>query len=167
MTFEQAIEAGQVTSDEAAAIFDSLPPVSVDFMLGTWRGSEFPSGHPNDGQLSASGWFGKRFKDAETVDPLMFHTQDRKGIYAVDPIKMKTAQEAGASAMEQDAVEAEAPAARLRIVEYRGVPSAAMIYDAMPINDHFRKVDDDTVLGAMDARGDDGIYFFVLRREPG
>ena len=43
------------------------------------------------------------------------------------------------------------PAARLRMVEYRGVVTGTMIYDALPINDHFRAVDEDTLLGAMDS----------------
>jgi hypothetical protein len=38
------------------------------------------------------------------------------------------------------------------MTEYRGVVSATMIYDALPINDVFRKVEDGTVLGAMDFR---------------
>ena len=71
MTFAEAIKAGKVTSDEAYAIFDSLPPTSVEKMIGTWKGEEFPSGHPNDGLLAESGWFGKRFTDADTVDPLL------------------------------------------------------------------------------------------------
>jgi hypothetical protein len=45
--------------------------------------------------------------------------------------------------------------------------SATMIYDALPINDVFRKVDADTMLGAMDIRGTTEPFFFVLRREPG
>ena len=57
------------------------------------------------------------------------------------------------------------PAARLRMVEYRGVVTGTMIYDALPINDHFRAVDDDTLLGAMDLRGLPDPFLFVLRRE--
>jgi hypothetical protein len=40
-----------------------------------------------------------------------------------------------------------------------------MIYDNLPINDVFRKVDQDTVLGAMDLKGIPRPFFFVLRRE--
>ena len=57
------------------------------------------------------------------------------------------------------------PAARLRMVEYRGVVTGTMIYDALPINDHFRAVDEDTLLGAMDFRGMESPFMFVLRRE--
>jgi hypothetical protein len=41
-----------------------------------------------------------------------------------------------------------------------------MCYDALPINDVFRKVDDDTLVGAMDLRGLQMPFMFVLRREP-
>ncbi len=59
------------------------------------------------------------------------------------------------------------PKARLRMTEFRGVTTATMIYDALPINDVFRKVDADTALGVMDRRGEKApaLLFFVLRRE--
>lgn len=57
------------------------------------------------------------------------------------------------------------PQARLRTVEHRGVRTATMIYDAQPIHDHFRRLDDDTVLGVMDLRGVPDPFFFLLRRE--
>ena len=38
-------------------------------------------------------------------------------------------------------------------------------YDALPINDVFRKVDDDTLVGAMDLRGLEMPFMFVLRRD--
>jgi hypothetical protein len=62
-------------------------------------------------------------------------------------------------------LQTEQPKARLRMTEYRGVVSATMIYDSLPINDVFRKVDEDCVLGAMDMRSTPQPFFFVLRRE--
>lgn len=58
-----------------------------------------------------------------------------------------------------------APKARLRTTRYRGVDTATMLYDQLPINDVFRQLDDQTVLGAMDLRGLRHPYFFVLRRD--
>ena len=40
-----------------------------------------------------------------------------------------------------------------------------MIYDQMPVNDVFRKLDDNTVLGVMDQKGIDIPFFFKLSRE--
>ncbi|UUZ58475.1 DUF4334 domain-containing protein [Nocardioides sp. B-3] len=54
--------------------------------------------------------------------------------------------------------------ARLRAVEHRGVVTAAMVYDHLPIIDVFRRVDADTLLGVMDLRGMPP-YVFVLTRE--
>ena len=48
---------------------------------------------------------------------------------------------------------------------YRGVLTATMCYDALPINDVFRKVDNDTLVGAMDLRGLEMPFMFVLRRD--
>lgn len=50
------------------------------------------------------------------------------------------------------------------ITQYRGIDTATMVYDAQPINDIFRRVSDDTVLGLMDLRGLATPYFFSLRR---
>ncbi len=55
---------------------------------------------------------------------------------------------------------------QLREVKFRGVVSAAMVYDSQAIIDHFRKVDEDTVAGAMDTRlmPEAGTYYFYLKR---
>jgi hypothetical protein len=166
MTFDDAIKAGKVTTEEAYAIFDSLEPTEIDSLFGTWKGAEFPSGHPVDGSLADSGWFGKRFKDADTVDPLLFYKSDRETFFAADPLKKFAASARGVTdiADVQQEIETSAPTARLRKVEYRGKVTVAMIYDQAPIIDYFRKVDDDTLLGAMDRRGDKGTYFFVLHQ---
>jgi hypothetical protein len=162
--FEDAIEAGNVTQEQARELFDALPSMDLDSLIGTWAGSEFPSGHPNDGSLSNSGWYGKRFLDHESVDPLLFWTADGKDLFAADPSKILSGMRSGKVADAQAEFETQQAKARLRMVEFRGVSTATMIYDNLPIFDHFRKVNEDTVLGAMDARGDAATYFFVLRR---
>jgi hypothetical protein len=57
------------------------------------------------------------------------------------------------------------PKARLRTIEHRGVATAAMVYDALPIIDVFRRVDADILLGLMDLRGLARPFFFLLRRD--
>ncbi len=54
-------------------------------MFGTWHGAELPTGHPLDGLLTASGWWGKQFVDAETVHPLLFPTADGTALWALNP----------------------------------------------------------------------------------
>ncbi|WP_324273741.1 DUF4334 domain-containing protein [Blastococcus brunescens] len=45
--------------------------------------------------------------------------------------------------------------------------TAAMVYDALPVIDVFRRVGPDVVVGAMDMRGLPAPFFFLLEREPG
>ncbi len=51
---------------------------------------------------------------------------------------------------------ARGPVATVKTVAYDGVSSAAMVYDIKPITDHFRRIDEKTVLGMMIIEGDPG-----------
>lgn len=159
---------------EATAYFDSLAAVRCDEIRGRWKGREVPTGHPMDGLLEASGWYGKQFDGDDEVHPLLF-TAPGGDIFAVDPRKVPLglAPKVPASVVErgQGALGVLKPAlrtrkhrARLRAIEHRGVVTAAMVYDHLPIIDVFRRVDDDTLLGVMDLRGS-APYVFVLTRE--
>lgn len=125
-------------------LFDELEPIDLPFMLGEWDGGVFKSGHPGEKQLTGLGWVGKTFHGNNDVDPIV--TRDEKGERVANPILGK---------------------ASLRMVAYRGAVTATMIYDKHPIFDHFRKVDDDLVVGVMDRKGEDVPLFFYLRRLPG
>lgn len=166
------------TTADALELFDSRPAVEPDFMIGTWHGAEMPTDHPLDGMLAASGWWGKRFLDSESVDPLLFPTGDGTALWALNPVlafaglgvatripALKNQNFAGTIAALKPALNARGPKARLRTTRFRGVDSATMVYDQLPINDVFRQVDDATVIGAMDLRGIRAPYFFVLQRD--
>ena len=59
---------------------------------------------------------------------------------------------------------------RLREVEHRLSVTVAMVYDQMPVADHFRRISDSIVIGAMQTRGSDEVGYFYLARlddEPG
>lgn len=172
------LPAAPTTTADALALFDSLPAVEPDFMIGTWRGAELPTHHPLDGMLAASGWWGKAFLDSETVHPLLFPTSDGRGLWPLNPAlafgglgiatkipALKRQNFAGTIARLKPALQARGPKARLRTTRYRGVDTATMMYDQLPINDVFRLLDDRTVLGAMDLRGIKAPYFFVLQRD--
>jgi hypothetical protein len=165
-----------VAPDEALAYFDSLPVVEPDEMLGRWRGSGLPTGSPLDGLLEAYGWYGKEFLDDETVHPLLF--ADRSGRpRPVDPSLLPVnllRDYAGflqfwplrtALTRLRPLLYTNRPKARLREIRHRGVVTAAMVYDTLPIIDVFRKVSDDVRLGAMDLRGLPAPFLFVLRRD--
>jgi hypothetical protein len=165
------------TTDAALTFFDGCPPVRVEEMTGRWRGSGLPTGSPLDGLLESYGWYGKEFVDAETVHPLLF--ADRAGRpRPVDPALVPVAVLRDHTAVAHHPLARAAfgavrpllvtrkPKARLRAVEHRGVVTAAMVYDALPIVDVFRRVSAGTVLGLMDLRGLTAPFFFVLRRDP-
>jgi hypothetical protein len=170
-----AIERG-TTPAEALEVFDSLPALLVESIIGTWRGGEVPTGHVFDGLLGPSGWYGKTFRSADDVDPLIFARRDGRrfaGNPAMMPLPLiqrfpglaKHPLSAALFRAVAPLLATRRARARLRLTEFRGVSSATMIYDDLPINDVFRRVDDNTVLGAMDIRGCDLPFFFTLRRE--
>ncbi|MFL9826776.1 DUF4334 domain-containing protein [Rhodoplanes sp. SY1] len=169
------LEAG-ATAAEAFALFDALPAVPLDAMTGRWRGRGLPTGHRFDGLLEALGWYGKEFVDAETVYPLLFRRRDGS-LLALDPGRLPvgllvrwprlagSAVVRGAFRRALPLFATARPAARLRLVSFRGRAGAAMVYDRQPIIDVFRQVDADTLLGVMDLRGLPEPYVFVLRRD--
>ena len=169
-----ALEPRCSTAD-ALAFFDSLPAVRAEEMFGRYKGREIATGHPMNGTLAASGWYGKQFDDLETVHPLVMTTGGGK-LFALDPrkIPMGLAEKVPPSVVAaghkllslfEPLVGTTKPRARLRHLEHRGVVTAAMIYDHLPIIDVFRRVDERTLLGLMDQRRDTEPLFFVLERE--
>lgn len=171
------LQATTPSPNEVFAFYDALSPVDVDSMLGRWRGEGLNTGHPLDGVLERFGWFGKEFIDAEQVHPLLFKA-GADGTRALNPGFMPMelglrfpALNNGVTAalfrFVQPLLGTHQPRARLRMVEFRGQRTAAMVYDQLAIIDVFRKVDDDTLLGVMDMKGMDQPFFFVLRRDPG
>ena len=164
------------TTSQALVCFDALAPVGVEEMLGAWRGREVPTGHPLGGLLERFGWHGKRFDGPEDAHPLVFAARDGS-VFAVNPailpvhLAVRRPALARAPLVPQifsrvaPALRTTAPRARLRMTEYRGVLSATMVYDALPLLDVFRRVDADTRLGVMDLRGVAVPLVFVLRRE--
>lgn len=164
-----------VARAEALALFDSLPAVRVAEMIGIWRGEEVPTGHPLDGLLAPLGWIGKQFTGPDEVQPLVFEGPKGAPIY-LSPglLPMQTLvrhapllRRWGAARLfplVRGLLRTTDPQARLRDVDYRGVVSAAMVYDRQPIIDPFRRLDSETLLGLMDLRDCPEPYVYMLRR---
>jgi len=165
-----------VAPEEALAFFDALPPVPAVDMIGRWRGSGLPTGSRLDGLLEAYGWYGKEFSGSESVHPLLFRSRagrprpvdpawlplgllrDHAGLARLWPVR-------AAFGRLRPLLSTNQPKARLRTIEHRGVSTAALVYDALPIIDVFRRIGPDVVIGAMDLRGLPAPFFFLLERE--
>lgn len=171
---QSILEAGQTTTEKALALFDALEPVNLEFMFGCWQGSGLHTSHPMDGLLEASNWYGKEFVDAENVHPLLFLDRQKQVFkVAPNPTAMKWVLKLPIPRNDSwkplfmfiiSFLKTEKSQARLRMVQYRGQVSATMIYDYLPINDAFRKVDENTVLGIMDYKESSQAFFFILKR---
>jgi hypothetical protein len=174
-TFQTLQGRGRATTAEALALFDQLDPVALEWMMGRWRGSEFPTGHALDGVLTVANWYGKEFVNPDCVHPLVcLDNHNRLFNLAVNPTLFKVMLKlplpkhpalkplfTWLNAQQKTA----ASQAHLRLVDFRGKVSAAMIYNELPIQDVFRKVDENTVLGLMDYGEFPEPFFFVLQRD--
>lgn len=171
---QSILKTGKTTTEKALQLFDALESVNLDFMFGLWRGFGLYTSHPMDGLLEASNWYGKEFINSENVHPLLFLDNNDK-IIKVAPNSMAMNWALKLPILKNDfmkpllkltnsLLKTEKSQARLRMMEYRGKVSATMIYDYLPINDSFRKIDDHTVLGIMDFKDSYQPFFFVLKR---
>ena len=132
------------------ALWADLATVEVEGMLGAWRGGDFATGHLASKVLEKVRWHGKRFDSPLEAVPLVCRDEDGA---------LYSNKEAGGGGE-----------ASLWPVGFRGEVTATMVYDRMPVFDHFKKVDGDTVMGIMNGKlglafGVDDLYYFWLERE--
>jgi hypothetical protein len=155
--------------------FQTLPPIEPSEMIGLWAGRGIPSGHSIDGVLENLGWFGKRFTPGMRADALLFRVGEQR-LIPINPARIslrlalrfhKVGRTRAAKSLFsylQSLFRAKGQVASLKTMSFHGVPSAAMTYDDQPIVDHFRRMDDRRIMGAMTIQGDDRIYFFELEK---
>lgn len=135
---------------ELDAFWATLEPAKLDFMLGEWKGGEFHTGHRANGFMDRLNWFGKTFVSATDAKPLV----------CLD--------EHGAKFSNTEAMNGEAS---LWLEEFRGEVTATMVYDGRPVHDHFKRIDDNAVMGIMNGKGaidrtsgaDRYLYFYLER----
>ncbi|TDF83854.1 DUF4334 domain-containing protein [Pseudomonas sp. H9] len=150
--FEQLKSTPLLKDDELLAFFDSLESVTPDQALGRWKGGDFNTGHWGNAALKAMKWYGKWYRSKLDAVPLVCY--DEHGcLFSNKTMKGE---------------------ASLWELEFRGKVSTTMIYDGVPIFDHLRKVDDNTLFGIMDGKSFEGpfpdivdngkYYFFYLER---
>ncbi len=137
---------GPIADAELDDFWASLAPAIIDGMIGEWKGGEFLTGHKMNGQLEKARWFGKTFKSAGDVQPLVCLDADGNKFSNVAMGKGE---------------------ASLWLEDFRGEVTATMVYDGQPVHNHFKNIDDDAVIGIMNGKGvlDNGrYYYFYLER---
>lgn len=137
---------GKIADAELDEFWETLAPMTLDGMIGEWKGGEFDTGHRMNGQLEKARWFGKTFKSVNDVQPLVCLDVDGNKFSNVEMGKGE---------------------ASLWLEEFRGEVTATMVYDGQPVHDHFKKIDDDAVMGIMNGKRvlDNGrYYYFFLER---
>lgn len=150
--FEQ-LKAQHKFDDETVLMnfFDKLPPVGVEEILSKWQGGDFDTKHWGTPALREQKWFGKWFRSQLDGSPLVCYNDEGK-LY---PNQLMNGE------------------CSLWMIEFRGKVSATMVYDGAPIFDHFRKVDDNTLMGVMNGKQPKGFpeivangkyYYFFLER---
>ncbi len=147
--FFELVSSGDSSTPEVLdEIWAGLRTVRIDEILGPWRGGELPSGHPMDGQLEKVRWHGKTFNSTYDVAPLVCRN---------DAGELYSNKELGHGE------------ASLWHVEFRGEVTASMVYDGQAVIDHFKRVDENTLMGIMNGKSslvrDKHFYFYLQRDE--
>ncbi len=148
--FDALRSAESASPADLDALWTDLEVLDASEMLGAWRGGDFATGHPANALLTAINWHGKRFDAALEGHPLICRGEDGE-LYS------NTKYAGGGYSS-------------LWNVGFRGEVTATMVYDAMAVFDHFKKVDDACVMGIMNGKleaafGTADLYYFWLERE--
>lgn len=148
MSIEQEVldviaSGGQCDNAKLTELFDRLEPVDTDLLIGTWQGGAFEHTSENAALLTKMRWYGKRFVDADHVEPLLCRDEDGT-VFSYEEMGLAT----------------------LREVVHRGKQSTAMVYDQLPVIDHFRRLTDNVLLCVMDKKESPTDFFFHLTRVP-
>ncbi|HIH2744782.1 TPA: DUF4334 domain-containing protein [Burkholderia lata] len=150
--FEKFKSAERLSDEVLLEFYDSLPPVSIEEALGRWKGGDFQTGHWGNATLAEMKWYGKWYRSKLDAVPLVCYDEQGR-LFSNQTMRGE---------------------ASLWQIEFRGKVSTTMVYDGVPIFDHLRKVDDNTLFGIMDGKSFDGpipdiidngkYYFFYLER---
>jgi hypothetical protein len=159
--FNELTKAERVlTETEVEEVFNQLPAVSPEAMIGKWTGGSFNTGHPTHKQLEDYKWAGKDFHSINEVDPIMlWDDQGNRTRYTeFGTARVRTEIDCQTFCVKRSSM------LQIREVKFRGVVTAAMIYDKIPIIDYFHHVSEGVVMGAMDNKDllNDGTYYFIL-----
>ncbi|WP_062969306.1 DUF4334 domain-containing protein [Nocardia gamkensis] len=138
-----------VTAAELDALWADLPVARAADILGEWKGAAFPTEHPLRKALSVNRWYGKTFHSVLDAKPLICRAEDGSLFSNV---------ELGGGGE-----------ATLWNIEFRGEVTATMVYDSRPVFDHFKWLDENTLMGIMNGRPEVVLahgehFYFLLER---
>jgi hypothetical protein len=138
-------ETDGVSTAELDAPWTRLRPARAEDILGEWRGGAFQTGHPLCRALPASRWYGKTFLALDDAKPLICRAEDGTLFSNVELGQGE---------------------ATLWNIEFRGEVTATMVYDGRAVFDHFKWLDERTLMGIMNGRPElvlsRGEYFYFL-----
>ncbi len=133
-----------IPQSDLAELWAALPTMRTAELIGTWTGKLFDTGHPNNLRANPPRWHGKQFISADLALP---------DVCVDDDGQLFTTEEVGS----------------LWMVEFRQEVTASLIYGSQPVLDHFKQVDDRTVLGIMNRKEDREsqiwLYFWLEREQ--
>ncbi|QQG98941.1 DUF4334 domain-containing protein [Mycobacteroides chelonae] len=128
-------------------IWAALDTARAEDMLGSWKGDEFRTGHKMNGQLAAARWYGKIFRSINDVEPIVCYDDEGK-LFSNNDLSLG--------------------GATLWDIEFRGEVTGTMVYDGQPTFDHFKWVDENTLMGIMNGkrqRASGNYLYFILERD--
>ena len=132
----------ELSYQELDEYFASLEPMRLDEAMGEWQGgnifTESWLGRLFFKDFLIMKWYGKRFLSADNAKAQVWSFLWWKLSIPIG-------------------------SAILRRLEFRDKISTSLIYNYLPIVDHFRKVDDKNVMGIMEIKGKVYIYFYLVR----
>lgn len=135
-----------ITDAELDNFWATLQPATIHDMIGEWQGDGFNTDHKLNAALKEARWFGKTFNSRADVKPLICLDADGNKYSNVDLGNGE---------------------ATLWLEEFRGEITATMVYDGQPTHDHFKRIDDNTVMGIMNGKfalNGGRLYYFYLER---
>jgi hypothetical protein len=140
----------QLDDAELDEFWSTLIPITIEEMIGEWKGGEFFTGHRANGFMAKGNWYGKTFVSADDAKPLICLDENGEKFSNTEWMNGE---------------------ASLWLEEFRGEMTATMVYDGAPIHDHFKKVDEKTVVGIMNGKaaldytnGTGRYLYFYLQR---
>lgn len=111
-------------------LFDSLQPASCQDILGKWQGTGIDTGHWLLPALTGMKWHGKWFVTERDVKPLVCENEEGT-LYSNLALNGE---------------------ASLWPIKFRGMVSASVVYDGVPMIGHLRRIDEKTLLGVVDGK---------------